>query len=84
MLMEDIMAHAPHAETSRPAGSGSLSPGFGATDFGAHHHHKPTKAIVGVAILVVLSFVFYELGGKTVVSHSSLIAAHQAVSSSNH
>jgi hypothetical protein len=53
------------------------------TDFGAHHHHKPTKAIVGVAILIVLSFLFYELGGKPAV-HSSTAPAHQAVASSNH
>lgn len=74
MLTEDIMAHAPQAETSRPT-----------RDFGARHDHKPTKAIVGVAILIVLSFVFYELGGKTAVRHSSsLTQGHQAVASANH
>jgi hypothetical protein len=76
------MAHQTHAESSRPAIHGSASAAFGPTDFGADHHHKPTKAIVGVAILIVLSFVFYELGGKPAV-HSSA-ATHQTVASSNH
>jgi hypothetical protein len=73
------MAHQTHAEASRSAIHGSASSAFGPTDFGADHHHKPTKAIVGVAILIVLSFMFYELGSKPVL-HSSA-PTHQTVAS---
>jgi hypothetical protein len=75
------MAHQTHTESSRPAVHGVASSAFGPTDFGSDHHHKPTKTIVGVAILVVLSFVFYELGGKPAV-HSS-VPTHQTVASAN-
>jgi hypothetical protein len=29
--------------------------------YGEHHEHKSTKAIIGVAILIVLSLVLYEI-----------------------
>ena len=77
------MAHQTQAD-SRTEGGNSLSPGFRSPDFGADHHHKPTKAVVGVAILVVLSFVLYEFGGKAAVQHSSSAQINQTVASSNH
>ncbi|MDB5583773.1 MAG: hypothetical protein JWR80_8949 [Bradyrhizobium sp.] len=51
-------------------------------NFGEEHHHKPTKAIIGVGALVILSFLLYELNGK---SHDTRSAApvHQTVASSN-
>jgi len=57
------------------------------TDFGAHHRHKPTKAIIGVAILVVMSFLTYEFRSKVDHPHTSAAdqsAAHQVMASSNH
>ena len=57
----------------------------GATDFGIVHRHKPAKALIGVALMIVLGFVFYELGGKSPAMHSSSVpAAHQTVASSSH
>lgn len=57
----------------------------GATDFGTVHDHKPTKAMIGVALMLVLGFVFYELGGKAPAMHSSSSpVAHQTVASSGH
>lgn len=32
---------------------------------GAEHSHKPLKAIIGIAFLVVLSFLLYEINGKS-------------------
>jgi hypothetical protein len=51
-------------------------------NFGEEHHHKPTKAIIGVGALIVLSFLLYEINGK---SHDTRSAAptHQTVASSN-
>lgn len=57
------------------------------TDFGEHHRHKPTKAIIGVAILVVMSFLTYEFRDKAVHPHTSAAEqapAHQVIASSNH
>ncbi len=52
-------------------------------DFGEGHHHKPTKAIIGIGMLVLLSFLFYEIKGKEPDSHASSIpsAQHQAFAS---
>jgi hypothetical protein len=75
LTKEDPMANPTQLEPSRPVGSESA-------DFGTDHHHKPTKAVVGVAILVVLSFMFYEFGSKPAM-HSS-VATHQTVASANH
>jgi hypothetical protein len=56
-----------------------------ATDFGTVHHHKPTKAMIGMALMIVLGFMFYELGGKSSAMHSSSTPlAHQTVASSSH
>jgi hypothetical protein len=33
-------------------------------DCGEEHDHKPTKAIIGVGLLVVLSFLLYEFNGE--------------------
>jgi hypothetical protein len=41
------------------------------TDYGAEHANKPTKAVIGVAILMVLSFVLYEINGRGHDSHST-------------
>jgi hypothetical protein len=71
------MAHDIHsgASSSRP----------GATDFGTVHDHKPTKAMIGVALMIVLGFVFYELGGKSSAMHSSSApVAHQTMAWSSH
>lgn len=40
-------------------------------NFGEEHHHKPTKAIIGVGMLVVLSFLLYEIGGKRPDTHAT-------------
>ncbi|HEY8334712.1 MAG TPA: hypothetical protein VIQ05_13040 [Tardiphaga sp.] len=65
--------------------SGAPSSSRGVTDFGTVHDHKPTKAMIGVALMIVLGFVFYELGGKSPAMHSSSRpAAHQTVASSSH
>jgi hypothetical protein len=58
---------------------------------GAHHHdfgegndHKPTKAIIGVGALIVLSFLLYEINGKSHDPRSSMQTPNQTVASSNH
>lgn len=56
-----------------------------ATDFGTVHHHKPTKAMIGVALMIVLGFIFYEIGGKSHAVHSSSApVAHQRIALSSH
>lgn len=39
----------------------------GAAFFGVRNKHKPTKTIIGIALLLVLSFVLYEINGKSKV-----------------
>ncbi|MDB5653019.1 MAG: hypothetical protein JWQ94_632 [Tardiphaga sp.] len=54
-------------------------------NFGEGHHHKPTKAIIGIGVLVVLSFLFYEIRGKAPDAHASSAAPvqqHQTFASS--
>lgn len=51
-------------------------------NFGEEHHHKPTKAIVGVSALILLSFLLYEINGKTPTVHLSA-TTNQTVASSN-
>lgn len=43
---------------------------------GEEHRHKPTKAIVGVGLLVVLSFLLYEFNRKPPETHSSAAPSH--------
>ncbi len=56
-------------------------------NFGEEHHHKPTKAIIGVGALIVLSFLLYEVNGKgheTRLHESrSAVPLNQTVASSN-
>ncbi|MBC7579505.1 MAG: hypothetical protein H7312_19435 [Tardiphaga sp.] len=40
-------------------------------NFGEEHHHKPTKTIIGVSVLILLSFLLYEINYKSVDTHSS-------------
>ena len=40
-------------------------------NFGEEHHHKPTKTIIGVSVLILLSFLLYEINYKNVDTHSS-------------
>jgi hypothetical protein len=44
---------------------------------GAEHHHKPSIDMVGVGLLVVLSFLLYEFNGKAPQPHTSSVAVHQ-------
>lgn len=53
-------------------------------NFGEEHHHKPTKAIIGVGALIVLSFLLYEINGKSHDPRSSMQIPNQTVASSNH
>jgi hypothetical protein len=46
-------------------------------DCGEEHDHKPTKAIIGVGLLVVLSFLLYEFNGKASGTHTSTPSAAQ-------
>lgn len=72
-----------HNWTSQPelAGSDMVSTNDGAyhPECGEEHDHKPTKAIIGVGLLVVLSFLLYELNGKAPGRHMSATppAQHQ-------
>ena len=50
-------------------------------NFGEEHHHKPTKAIIGVSILIVLSILLYEINSHN-ADHSSA-PANQTVAWSN-
>ena len=74
------MADKTETEPRAQAGN-AVARGLSAPDFGAVHHHKPTKTIVGVTILVLLSFVFYELGNKPAVHSAAPL--HQTVASSS-
>lgn len=58
-----------------PTNDGSYHP-----DCGEAHDHKPTKAIIGVGLLVILSFLLYELNGKASRTHTSATptAQHQS------
>jgi hypothetical protein len=40
---------------------------------GDEHSHKPTKAVIGIALLIVLSFLLYGITG-----HASEPTAHHA------
>jgi len=54
-------------------------------NFGEEHHHKPTKAVIGIGMLVVLSFLLYEIRGKTPDTHATSSvpsAQHQTFASS--
>lgn len=53
-------------ETSRPAnGKGPPNAGtYRHPEFGARHTHKPVKAIIGIAVLLILSFVLYQFRDK--------------------
>ena len=51
-------------------------------NFGEEHHHKPTKAIIGVGALIVLSFLLYEVNGKSHETRSA-VPVSQTVASSN-
>ena len=70
--------------TSQPelAGSDMASTNDGSyhPDCGEEHDHKPTKAIIGVGLLVVLSFLLYEFNGKVSKTHTSTTppAQHQS------
>jgi hypothetical protein len=82
------MAHQTDRGTSRPDPAlGRQDYGHVATYYGEDHHHKPTKAIIGVAILVVLSFLTYEFKGKSADMHSSDAdqkPIHRTMASSSH
>lgn len=70
-----------HNWTSRPelAGSHMTPKNNGAyhPDCGEKHDHKPAKAIIGVGLFVVLSFLLYEFNGKPSGAHTST-AQHQS------
>ena len=53
-------------------------------DFGAGHHHKQAKAMIGIAIMMAMGLLFYELGGKAAGPHASTAAAPQSVASLRH
>lgn len=81
--------HTANIGTSRPdPTSGSASQDYGHVHayYGADHHHKPTKAIIGVAILVVMGFLTYEFKSKAVTHTSSgdQMPIHQTIASSAH
>jgi hypothetical protein len=86
------MAHQTTHGTSRPDqthGHALSIYGHVGMDYGSDHHHKPTKAIIGVAIMVVLGFLTYELKGKSADQHSSSVQmdqkpTHVTVASSAH
>jgi hypothetical protein len=48
--------------TRGSAGSAPAQPSFG-----VRNKHKPTKTIIGIALLLVLSFLLYEINGKSKV-----------------
>lgn len=50
-------------------------------DCGAEHHHKPTKAIIGIGLLMVLSFLLYEFNGSHPQPHASLQTQQVAATS---
>lgn len=70
--------------TSQPefAGSDTTPRNDGAyhPDCGDEHDHKPTKAIIGVVLLMILSFLLYEFNGRAPNTHISTVpvAQHQS------
>jgi hypothetical protein len=70
-----------------PQGSGTPDINYAGAhhyNFGEEHHHKPTKAIIGVGALIVLSFLLYEINGRSHATRSSMQTPNQTVASSNH
>jgi hypothetical protein len=57
--------------TAPGAAAGGSRAGDYHPECGEEHHHKPTKAIIGVGLLMVLSFVLYEFNGKQAQPHAS-------------
>jgi hypothetical protein len=52
-------------ETSRSGNGRPPDPGeHRRPEFGARNTHKPIKAIIGIAILLILSFVLYQFRDK--------------------
>jgi hypothetical protein len=61
-----------------PAGYNGKHAGGYHPECGEEHHHKPTKAMIGIGLLVVLSFLLYEFNGKPRETHSAAPSAqHQ-------
>ncbi len=52
------MAQAGFASRKAEAHSDKYHPGCG-----EQHRHKPTKAVIGIALLIVLSFLLYGITG---------------------
>jgi hypothetical protein len=68
-----------------PAGNDGKRPGAYHPECGEEHHHKPTKAMIGIGLLVVLSFLLYEFNGKPRETHSAAPSAVQLQSfAANH
>lgn len=52
--------------------------------FGTPHHHKSAKALLGVAVLIVASFLFYEMGSKANGESASAPVAAQRLAHVSH
>lgn len=72
------MTQPSRSRTSHDSGSIASQGGYHPR-CGAQHDHKPAKAMVGVGLLVALSFVLYELKSPTAGPSPDTGAQHQAL-----
>jgi hypothetical protein len=79
------MTESPNTWRSQPASAtGQRRGGAYHPDCGEEHHHKPTKAMIGVGLLVVLSFLLCEFNGKPRETHSAAPTVQQQTFAANH
>ena len=61
---------------NQPPTRGSPGSAPAQPSFGVRNKHKPTKTIIGIALLLVLSFVLYQINGKSKVDHPAAVGTH--------
>jgi hypothetical protein len=55
------------SQINQPPGRGPTGSAPAQPNFGVRNKHKPTKTIIGIALLLLLSVVLYEINGKSKV-----------------
>jgi hypothetical protein len=59
-MVQQAEIHRPSGDEHPPAAGNSHPP-----EYGQRNTHKPMKAIIGIAILLILSFVLYQFRDKS-------------------
>lgn len=66
----------PSSHINQPTLPGQMGNAAAQPTFGARNTHKPIKTIIGIALLLVLSFVLYQINGKSKVDHPAAVGTH--------